>query len=55
VEDYPGCSNLGLKFLNKDFNKGNTKTKASVIKAMITEWAKLERIPVGDPNPLTTL
>ena len=54
MEDYPGCTNLGLKFL-RDFNEGNTKTSASVIKAMITEWAKLERIPVGDPNPLTTL
>jgi hypothetical protein len=53
VEDNPGCSNLGLKFL-RDFN-GKTKTKASEIKAMITEWAKLERIPIGDPNPLTTL
>ena len=54
MEDYPGCSNLGKKFL-RDFNEGNTKTSAFAIKAMITEWAKLERIPVGDPNPLTTL
>ena len=53
METYTGCSNLGLKFL-RDFN-GKTKTKASEIKAMITEWAKLERIPIGDPNPLTTL